>query len=98
MLYFSTISTPDTLYPSEGYNFHEAPNGVILCDGKGSDGLLPVKYFTSVIDVKDGANLLEGCRWSLVEWLRGVSKLILPLAGALMRHQVRPSPSRHVTQ
>ena len=67
--------------------FLEAPNGVILCDGTASDGVLPSKYFTSVIDVTDGANLLDGCRWSLLEWLRGISKLSLPIAAALMERQ-----------
>ena len=64
----------------DGIIFLEAPNGVILCDGNNSDGVLPLKYFTSVIDSKDGVNLLDDCRWSLTEWLRAEEPILIELS------------------
>eukprot|EP00966_Prymnesium_polylepis_P324387 7380439-Prymnesium_polylepis.1 len=78
----------------EGVRFFEATNGVILCDGNDSDGVLPAKYFSKVIDVKDGANLLEGTRWNLVDWLNGLNRLNPPIAGALLAR----ADSAHMTE
>ena len=42
---------------SEGYTFFESENGVILCDGKDRDGVLPSQFFSVVIVLKGGLML-----------------------------------------
>jgi 2'-phosphotransferase len=74
-----------------GYNVVESTNGVILCDGRDGDGVLPPKFFSVVIELCGGLTLHPAQVRLLERLFAGCSRVaVTKLHGGFSGSLVRP--------